>query len=368
MIFENINFVDEKFQFFRGTIETCGEKIIKITKKGAAEKGLLTALPGFIDIHTHGIMGADTCDGKEASLALLSESYAKHGVTSFCPTTMTFPVELLAKIFAEIEKYKGREQGAYIQGINMEGPYISTEKCGAQNTSYIKNPKYEEFEYLNSISQIKLIDLAPEKEGALPFAKKVKSKAVCSVAHTSATFEQATSAFKNSFSHVTHLFNAMTPFSHREPGAVGAAFADRTATCELICDGFHLAPETVKLAFKILGEDRCVCISDSLSCADMKDGKYSLGGQTVIMQDGKAHLENGTIAGSSTNLFDEFKNLLCFGIPLKAALKSVTINPAKVLKADSFCGSLTEGKNADIIFVDEALNLKNVVIKGRKIF
>lgn len=370
MILKNLKYVDSDLIIRKGCIAVDGENITAFDCSGNDEVDMsgLTALPGFIDIHTHGGSGADACDKSTTSLETLSQHYARHGVTSFCPTTMTLSFEQLCEIFESIEKFKGIEPAAYIHGINMEGPYVSIEKCGAQNTDYIRPASTQEFYALNKISKISLVDLAPEIENAMSFAKEIQNVTVCSVAHTNASYEQAKKAFKNGFTHVTHFFNAMTAFSHREPGVVGAVLENNNVTAELICDGFHLNEAAVRLAFKVLGDNRCVAISDSLSSADCKDGEYMLGGQKVIVKSGKAHLENGTIAGSTANLFDEFKNLLSFGIPFESALKSCTINPARVIGVDDVCGSLAVGKRADIIFVDSAMNLKHVMIKGKMIF
>ncbi|MGN1418146.1 MAG: N-acetylglucosamine-6-phosphate deacetylase [Acutalibacteraceae bacterium] len=370
MELKNLIYYDENFCRRSGSINISGEKIASFDKSEAdfCDMSGLTALPGFIDIHTHGADGADACDKSRASFDKLSAFYARHGVTSFCPTTMTLSKEELLKIFAATEEYKGNECGAYIHGINMEGPYVSKSKCGAQNTSYIRNADLEEVKTLNEISKISLVDLAPETEGALDFARKAAEFTVCSVAHTAADYEQAKLAFENGFTHVTHFFNAMTGLNHRAPGVVGAVLENNDVTAELICDGFHLSPAIVRLAFQILGDDRCVVISDSLSSAGCQDGEYTLGGQKVFVKNGKAHLADGTIAGSTTNLFDEFKNLLSFSISFESALKACTKNPAKVIGVYDRCGSISKGKNADMIFVDEKLNLCHVMIQGKMIF
>ncbi|MCM1364795.1 MAG: N-acetylglucosamine-6-phosphate deacetylase [Faecalibacterium sp.] len=370
MILKNLKYVDKDLLIQNGSIAVDGERIVGFDCVGSDEFDMsgLTALPGFIDIHTHGGSGADACDKSEQSLCTLSEHYARHGVTSFCPTTMTLPFDELCDIFTSIEQYKGREAAAYIQGINMEGPYVSPKKCGAQNTDFIRAADKDEFYKLNSISKISLVDLAPETENAISFAREISNHTVCSVAHTDATYEETKASFQSGFTHVTHFFNAMTALNHREPGVVGAVFENNSVTAELICDGFHLNEAAVRLAFKVLGDNRCVAISDSLNSADCADGEYMLGGQKVIVKNGKAHLENGTIAGSTANLFDEFKNLLSFGIPFESALKACTINPARVIGVDSICGSIEIGKRADIIFVDSSMNLKHVMIKGRMIW
>lgn len=370
MEIKNIRFVNKDLELVQNSINIIGTDINGF---GTAEDDCLdfdglVALPGFIDIHTHGGSGADACDKSEESLKTLSMHYARHGVTSFCPTTMTLPHDDLMNIFKSIEDYKGREAGAYIQGINMEGPYISLKKCGAQNTKYIRPASFDEFSQLNDVSKVSLVDLAPETEGALDFALKASKLTVCSVAHTAASYDETTKAFYKGFTHVTHFYNAMSGLSHREPGVVGAVFENKNVTAELICDGFHLAPAAVRIAFKVLGDDRCVVISDSLSCADRKDGEYVLGRQKVLVKNGQARLENGTIAGSTANLFDEFKNLLSFGIPFKSALKACSVNPAKVIGAYDRCGSIEKGKSADLIFVDSNMELKHVMIRGKLLF
>lgn len=374
MILSDICYINSDFkkefgeiEIEQGKIKTLGSGSEATVRQKRSMKGLI-ALPGFVDIHTHGGNDADTCDIDPSSMDVLSEYYAKMGTTSFCPTTMTLSADELKRIFAKIENYKGNEVGAYIHGINMEGPYVSLEKCGAQNKAYIKAADFDEFCELNSISKISLVDVAPETAGAMKFAKKASKLTTVSIAHTNADYDVAAAASANGFTHVTHFMNAMSAFESRSSGVVGAVLEDDKLTTEMICDGFHLAPSTVKILFKILGSDRPVVISDSLSCAGCTDGDYSLGGQKVIVKNGEARLENGTIAGSSSNMFAEFRNLLEFGIDLKSALKACTINPCKAIGVDDICGSIEVGKNADMLFVDEDFDLKHVMIKGKFIF
>ncbi|MFI3141925.1 MAG: N-acetylglucosamine-6-phosphate deacetylase [Clostridia bacterium] len=374
MILTHVNYINSNFEKEFGEIEiehgklkTLGEGSEATVRQKRSMNGL-TALPGFVDIHTHGGNNADTCDIDPNSMNILSEYYAKMGTTSFCPTTMTLSVSELKRIFAKIENYKGNEIGAYIHGINMEGPYVSAQKCGAQNKAYIKAADFDEFSELNSISKISLVDVAPETAGAMEFAKKASELTTVSIAHTNADYAVAAEASANGFTHVTHFMNAMSAFESRSSGVVGAVLEDDKLTAEMICDGFHLAPSTVKILFKILGDDRPVVISDSLSCAGCEDGDYALGGQKVIVKNGEARLENGTIAGSSSNMFAEFRNLLEFGIDFKSALKACTINPCKAIGVDDVCGSIEVGKNADMIFVDENFELKHVMVKGEFVF
>ncbi len=321
--------------------------------------------PGFIDIHIHGCDKADMANACVDSLQKISLFLAKHGVTSFCPATMTLPKAQLVAQFKAAADFMGKETAAYMHGVNMEGPFIALAQKGAQPAEYIRLPDIEEFNHLRSICKISLVDLAPEVEGAFDFARQASEYCTVSQAHTDADFETAQAGYKNGFSHATHLFSAMPPIWHRAPGAVVAAFDNATSTAELICDGVHAYPAILRMAFKLLGEDRSVVVSDAMCAAGCGDGEFELGGQKVFVHDGKATLACGNLAGSTTNMHREFLNLISFGIPFKQALKSCTINPAKVIGADGFTGSLKEGKRADILIVDEYLRIKTVIVKGR---
>ncbi len=366
MILTNLYYIDSSFSEKEGSISVNGGVITGFDEADGEKYdcGGLLALPGFVDIHSHGGSGCDFCDATEDSLATLSLHYARHGVTSVCPTTMTFPFEKLVEIFTAFKNFKGKEKGAAFIRANMEGPFISKEKCGAQCPDFIQTPDVGKLKKLNSIYPVALCDVAPEAENALDFALKASEICKVSIAHTNADYETASKALLKGFTHATHFLNAMTPFTSRAPGVAGAVMESDTATAEIICDGYHLDEGTLRLLFKVFGTDRLCVISDSMSSADCPDGDYTLGGQRVIVRNGRANLPDGTIAGSTTNLFDEFRNLISFGIPFKAALKACTINPAIVAGCDSFCGSIEKGKNADLIFVDSELNLKAVMVRG----
>ncbi len=371
MILKNAIIYNDSFESQRADVRIEGEYIADIGENLSGSDIIdlegLTLLPGFIDIHIHGCGGGDMSDGNEASLEKMSAYLAQNGITSFCPASMTLPVEELKTCFEAVEKYKGSECGAYIQGINMEGPFISHEKKGAQAGEFIRNPDIGEFKMLNAVSKVSLVDVAPEVPDATDFAKQACKICTVSAAHTNADFQTASDAFENGFSHATHLFNAMPAIFNREPGTVTAVFDNKKTTAELICDGFHIHPAILRMSFRLLGEDRAVVVSDAMKAAGMSDGEYLLGGQTVYVRDGKAQLANGAIAASTTNMFKEFRNLLSFGIPFKSALKSCTINPAKVIKKDNQIGSIKIGKAADIIAVDSAYNLKSVFVRGKRL-
>ena len=366
LILKNASVCNDNFEFINTDITIEDGKIKSLEK--SEESGIdctgCVILPGFIDIHIHGCNMADCTDGKPDSVAKMGRFLAEHGITSFCPTTMTLPVKELENSFSYIKETMGKEEGAYIHGINMEGPFISPKRKGAQAEENIKEPDFELFSNLNKICNVKIVDIAPEVNGASEFIEKAKNICRVSAAHTEADYATIKKAESLGLKHATHLFNAMTQLGSREPGAVGAVFDSDKITAELICDGIHISPATLRIAFKILGENRTVIISDAMMAAGLEDGEYTLGGQRVIKK-GAARLADGTLAGSVTNLFDEFKNAISWGIPLKQAIKSVTINPAKCIGADKYTGSIKEGKNADLIILkNDFSELYNVIIKG----
>lgn len=351
-------------------IRATGDTVNSLGKERVVDLSGLTLLPGFIDIHIHGCAGADTCDGTPETLETISACLARRGVTSFCPTSMTLPYEQLENIFHNIRDCRGRLSGAYIQGINMEGPYIAAKKKGAQNGAFVRPPDIEEFRRLYSAADggIRLVDIAPEETGAMDFIRKIQPICPVSIAHTNADYDTVCMAFAQGARHATHLFNAMNGLTHRAPGAVGAVFDTARklgVRAELICDGFHIHPAALRIAFSQLGEDLSVVVSDSMRAAGHIDGEYTLGGQTVYVRQGQALLEDGTIAASTTNLHDEFKNLLKWGVPMRQAVKSVTINPARAIRADRDTGSITVGKLADLVALDDQLNIRLVMVQGQ---
>lgn len=368
MIIKNAYFPNNEFEFVRsdisienGLIKGFGE----FSGEDCFDAAGYTVLPGFIDIHIHGAALADCSSGEPGDIMKISEYLLAHGVTSFCPTTMTLPYDKIENALRAIRRCMGNESGAAIIGAHLEGPFISPAKKGAQSPEHIKKPDIEALKRFASICPISLVVAAPEIDGAGEFAKKAKDICTVSAAHTDADYDTAIKAFNSGFSHATHLFNAMSPIKNRQPGVPIAVFESENVTAELICDGIHNHPAIVRLAFRLLGEDRVCVISDSMSAAGCGDGEYSLGGQKVFVRDGKATLADGTIAGSTTNIYDEFLNLLKFGIPMKAAVKACTINPAKAVRADKETGSIEIGKNADLLIINDKYEIVRV-IKGGK--
>lgn len=370
MIFKNVCFYNELFEKEVADIEIENGRIkaIGVIEGEGRDMSGMIALPGFVDIHIHGAGGGDCSDASRESLDKVSAFLAKHGVTSFCATSMTLGHDTLMNIAETVREYKGRETGAKIAGINLEGPFIAMSKKGAQNPEYVRAGSVEEFDEINSASGniVKLITIAPEAFDSDEFIKDVSTKCSVSIGHSAADAEQAQHAFDLGARHATHLYNAMTPMTHREAGIAGTALDNEKVFCEIICDGGHVCPAVLRNTFKILGENRACVVSDSMRAAGLGTGEFELGGQKVYVHEGGKYavLEDGTIAASISNVFDEFKNLISFGVDFKTALKSCTINPAKAIGADDEIGSIATGKAADIIFADEDFNIKEVYING----
>jgi len=379
MKFSDCNiFIDGSFCY--GDLETEAGRFSALKIRYQAEvMGRDYIIPGLIDIHTHGSMGYDFSDGRPEAMEPVADYYASHGITGFCPTTMTLPYEVLEKAFGVVRDFAmsqkaAEESGAAssgvtsrVLGINMEGPYFSVKKKGAQNEAYLKAPDFESFRklYEGCGGMISLVDVAPELEGAGDFAQKASVLCAVSAAHTDADYDQGKAFFEAGADHLTHLFNAMPPVHHREPGVIGAASEKSNVYAELICDGHHIHPGAVRMGFELF-KDRICLISDSLRCAGMPDGEYELGGQPVFLKGGVARLAAGNLAGSSTNLFDCMKNAISFGIPAETAIAAATINPARSIRADKEVGSIEAGKRADFIVCDSSLNIREVYIGGRK--
>lgn len=369
MIIKNASVYGTDFTPKITDIEIEGEKIKSLgyTDANGIDFSGCVVLPGFIDIHIHGCNMADATDGNPDSILKMSKWLAQNGITSFCPTTMTLSKDFLKECFAYTADAMGKEEGAYIHGINMEGPFIAPEKKGAQAGEHIIDPDFDLFSELNDICPVKLVDIAPERNGAREFIAEAKNICTVSAAHTTANYEQGKAAIEYGISHATHLYNAMNGLTSREAGMVGAVLDSDNVTAELICDGIHISPATLRITFRALGEDRTVVISDAMMAAGLEEGDYMLGGQRVIKTDA-ARLPDGTLAGSSTNLFEEFHNLLAFGIPVKQAIKSVTINPARAIGVDKITGSIEQGKNADLLILSEDFSeIKAVIIKGKRV-
>ena len=322
----------------------------------------LLVLPGLVDIHSHGAAGADFSDGNPEGLRKILYYEKSCGITSYCPTSMTFPKERLRQIFASIKDAE-TEDGATVVGINMEGPFLDPVKKGAHVEEWIAAPDAAFVRELNQDADglIRLVTLAPNMDGAEEFIKEMHEEICISLGHTSADYDCAAKAMQLGAHHVTHLYNAMQPFAHRAPGLIGAAMDDPECMAELICDGYHIHPSAIRAAFRMFGPERVILISDSMRATGMENGTYELGGQEVTVRDRKAVLTDGTLAGSATNLFDCMCKAVEFGIPLKDAIMAASANPARSIGAFDRIGSIRTGKRADLLLVSKNLELKRVI-------
>ena len=324
-------------------------------------------VPGFIDVHTHGAMGCDFSDGIPEDYRTMSRYFAANGVTSFLATTMTLKEHTLMPAMETVRNFKRPADGAKCAGIHLEGPFLCYNKRGAQAAENLHLPDARMFGRLHAASgnNVRLVTVAPETEGAMEFIREVSPICTVSVGHTEADYETAIMAYRNGASHATHLFNTMPGLHHRAAGVIGAAF-DSGATVELICDGLHIDPSVIRMTAKLFGEN-LVVISDSLRCAGMPDGQYTLGGQDIEMHSGKATLlGTDTLAGSSTNLLQEVRNLVSYGISLEKALTAVTAAPARAARLTNV-GAIAVGKAADLLLLTENLELSAVFIDGLQI-
>lgn len=366
MIIGNANiFLDGKFKFGSVTVEDGVITAIGNEKAFDIDANGQYLVPGFVDVHTHGAVGGDFSDGTD--FEDISRYYAQNGVTSFLATTMTLKEATLLPAMETVRAFQRPADGAKCAGIHLEGPFLCYNKRGAQAAENLHLPDAAMFHRLNEASgnQVRLVTVAPETEGAMDFIREISPLCTVSLGHTEADYDTAMKAFKNGASHATHLFNGMPGLHHRSPGVIGAAF-DSGATVELICDGLHIHPSVVSMAAKLFGEN-LVVVSDSLRCAGMPDGEYTLGGQPIEMRGGKATLlGTDTLAGSSTNLLAELRNLVSFGIPLEATLTTVTSAPARAARLDNI-GSIAPGKAADLLLLSKDLELSAVFINGQQL-
>ena len=371
MIIRNVKVFQKDGAFKAGEIYINGSRIADMSQDSGSEEILdgkgAYAIPGLTDIHFHGCVGHDFSDGTPEAIKALAEYELSQGITQICPATMTLAEETLMQISRAAANYDNAS-GARLVGINMEGPFVSEKKKGAQNGLYIRKPDADMFRRLQKEAGglYKLIALAPEEEGAMEFIDELKEEAVISLAHTTADYETSMEAFRRGASHVTHLFNAMPPFSHREPGVTGAAFDTPDCDVELIADGIHICPTMVRAVFRLFGDDRVILISDSMMATGLTDGDYSLGGQPVKVKGNLATLADGTIAGSATNLMDCLRTAVKkMGIPLESAVKCAAVNSARSIGIDDRYGSLEPGKIANIVLLDEELGLQAVIYDGK---
>lgn len=382
MIIKNARVFTEDGSFMQGDVvvkDGCFDSVLErtadtdaandSTQQEIIDASGLIMIPGLVDIHFHGCMGADMCDGTVEALDVITSYEASVGVTSVCPATMTIPRDELLCVMKNAGDYT-YHGGAHLVGINMEGPFISPSKKGAQAAENIMHCDYEYFRQLQDAANglIKLVDIAPEEPGAFEFIDKAKDETVISIAHTAADYDTAKEAIEHGASHATHLYNAMPSLHHRNPGVIGAVRDSQKCHVELICDGVHIHPSVIRATFAMFGAERMILISDSMRATGLEDGEYTLGGQPVTVRGNLATLHDGTIAGSATNLMDCMRFAINeAGISLEEAIMCATANPAKEINIFDEAGSISVGKKADFVLLNNALDIVSVYIDGKEI-
>lgn len=351
------------------------DKIIDIKPTGTQKDSLVAdagggyITPGFIDIHIHGSHGSDVMDGDFYALNNISTFLAGNGTTSFLATTVTSSIEATKNAVNNVSSYMKQNdgKGAQVLGVHLEGPFINPLAKGAHEEKYIILPTLKSYTDITEGSPdiIRLITMAPELEGAFELAKYLKERNVTvSIGHTRATYAKCLEGIKNGMTHSCHLYNAMSPLNHREPGAVGALLDNDSITIELIADLVHLHPAALRLAVQAKGKNRTVLITDALSAAGVSDGLYELGELAVYVKNGEARLKDGTLAGSTLSQNQALINMVKIGIPSEDVITMLTETPARVIGVDHYKGRLEKGYDADINILDRDLKVKSTFVRG----
>ena len=329
-------------------------------------------IPGLVDVHFHGCVGEDFSDATPEGLQKIADFELSQGVTYICPAGMTLPEDQLTAICRTTAVHRKQNAGgAEVVGAHLEGPFLCMAKKGAQNGAFLHDPDGAMLERLQKAAEgcVKLVTLAPEQPGSVEFIKAARKMGIhVSVGHTMADYDTARAAFEAGADHATHLFNAMPPLAHRDPGVIGAAYEAPHVMPELICDGIHIHPAVVRLAFGLFGRERMIIISDSLRATGMPDGEYPFGGQMIEVHGNRATMlgHPETLAGSVTTLMGCLRQTASFGVPLADVVRACTYNPARSIGIESRVGTLDEGKEASMVLLDEKdLSIRAIVFKGQ---
>ena len=375
MFYKNARIFCPDFRFRTGAFEVkdgvFGAVLPEEVPADAIDLQGATVIPGLVEVHSHGNSGADFSDGDYEGLKKMAAYFASCGVTSFAPASMTLPYDILEKAFATAKQLveEDAEGLSVLRGIQMEGPYFSYKKRGAQNPDYLKEPDFDGFKalYDGCGGLIRIVDVASELPGAVEFAEKASKLCTVSIAHTDSDYDHAKAVYDAGATHLTHLYNAMPPIHHRNPGVIPAAAENPKVQAEIICDGYHIHPASVRLAFSIF-KNRIVLVSDSGRCAGMEEGsKFELGGQDAWLRGGVARLADGTIACSASNLWTCLHNAISWNVPEEEAVRAATYNPALSIGAEKIVGTIESGKRADFIVCDNTYTHKRVFLKGKEI-
>ncbi len=376
MFYKNAKIFCSDFSFHEGAFEVVDGKFGAILPEQIPEDAVdlcgAVVIPGLVEVHSHGNSGADFSDGDYEGLKAMARYFAQCGATSFAPASMTLPYEVLSKAFATAKQLKEEapEGHSRIMGIQMEGPYFSYAKRGAQNPDYLKEPDFDGFKklYEDCGGLVRIVDIAPELPGAADFVAKAKDLCTVSIAHTDSDYDHAKAAVDAGVTHLTHLYNAMPAIHHRNPGVIPACVENENVQAEIICDGYHIHPASVRLAFAMF-KNRMVLVSDSGRCAGQPEGyRFDLGGQMAEIRGGVAKLVGSeTIACSASNLWTCLTNAISWGVPQEEAIRAASYNPAKALGVLEQIGSIETGKLADFIVTNADFSEKRVFLGGKEL-
>lgn len=368
----NAHIISPGIDIVGGSVLIEGKRIIAVLTPGETaeadkviDAGGNMLMPGFIDIHSHGAGGCDTCDCKVESIRTIADCKMKEGVTTWLPTTLTLGTNTLADVCRCVKEYAEAPNGSKTPGVHLEGPYINPRQCGAQNPAFVREADYEEVSMLNDIYPVKLISMAPEMPGAVDFIAKASAAGItCSAGHSAAGYADFMKAKAAGLKHLTHFCNQMSPQHHREIGLVGAGMLDQDILIEVICDKIHLCADMLKLTFQNKDISQMIMVTDSLACSWMPDGPGQLGGLPIIVKGGVARLESGNLAGSTLRYAKGLRNVQeLTGKPLSELVKATSWNQARSLGLHNL-GKIEPGYTADLVLLDGEYDILKTIIDG----
>lgn len=368
----NAHIISPGIDIVGGSVLIEGKRIIAVLTPGETaeadkviDAGGNMLMPGFIDIHSHGAGGCDTCDCKVESIRTIADCKMKEGVTTWLPTTLTLGTNTLADVCRCVKEYAEAPNGSKTPGVHLEGPYINPRQCGAQNPAFVREADYEEVSMLNDIYPVKLISMAPEMPGAVDFIAKASAAGItCSAGHSAAGYADFMKAKAAGLKHLTHFCNQMSPQHHREIGLVGAGMLDQDILIEVICDKIHLCADMLKLTFQNKDISQMIMVTDSLACSWMPDGPGQLGGLPIIVKGGVARLESGNLAGSTLRYAKGLRNVQeLTGKPLSELVKATSWNQARSLGLHDL-GKIEPGYTADLVLLDGEYDILKTIIDG----
>ena len=344
-----------------------------VQSDGQLDLGNLTVYPGFIDVHIHGAAGVDMMEASTSDIARVSQFLAPQGVTGWLPTLVPAPAEDYERSIKAIDYAMQSHLGARILGVHYEGPFVNSAQCGALRTQFFRT-----FSGINDLDDLPvfvykaakhMITVAPEISGGVELVRELNDRGwIVSIGHTRATFDLLDQAFEAGARHMTHFMNAMAPLHHRAPGPVGWGLSRDDVTCDIVADGIHLDPQMLRLLLKLKGADRLSLISDAVAAAGLGDGDYEIWGETITVRDGRTSNLRGAIAGSVITMLDAVRLLQSLGVSEVDVAKMAATNPARLLGIEQACGSIEQGKRADLIALDSGGTVRLTIVGGQIVF